>query len=390
MKLKWKKYGTCSHLDESNVNVPRETPAKSGVPSVCLACRSKKTRCDRVRPVCGSCAASNVACHYDHSPQALIADRHPSLSVYHDDTEMSVGDERPTNENHSSLLTYSASTGSRQQGAAQAEQLTTYQHERAKPARLTLESSSVELLANSACGNGESYKSVPLLTSAPDWRSFKEAFLEASMRENTYDVLIGSKKEPTMLPGEEIPVDDWNEYIKQLGIFNRRNSVLLGALWGSLAPPVKSHVSSLRNAHEAWSVLEGMFLPRGSDLALQRYTDLHAVTLRESGSFDNYVYRLETKYHEFDSLSSRKETNLSHHSPRKANSHAESPEAMLCFLFLMNMGPEYRNVLENLCKNINVGGFGSGEKLSFKELTTYVRRAMAMEWEEATRTGGSR
>ncbi|KAF2212579.1 hypothetical protein CERZMDRAFT_40405, partial [Cercospora zeae-maydis SCOH1-5] len=73
MKLKYKKFGTCAHhgesnLAEANVSATPATARKGGIASACTSCRAKRTKCDSVRPKCGTCAKSGSDCAYDHAP----------------------------------------------------------------------------------------------------------------------------------------------------------------------------------------------------------------------------------------------------------------------------------------------------------------------------------
>ena len=44
-------------------------------------------------------------------------------------------------------------------------------------------------------------------------------------------------------------------------------------------------------------------------------------------------------------------------------------EEALCFLFLQGLGPEYKRWIETLCATNNVGGFGTGARVGFREVT---------------------
>ena len=58
-------------------------------------------------------------------------------------------------------------------------------------------------------------------------------------------------------------------------------------------------------------------------------------------------------------------------------------EDALCFLFLQGLGPEWKRWIETLCATNNVGGFGTGLKVGFREVTK-----RAMEYEGVRRRGG--
>lgn len=50
-------------------NNPRETVRKRKlIQLACTRCRSRKTKCDGVRPACGICRKRSTECEYDHDP----------------------------------------------------------------------------------------------------------------------------------------------------------------------------------------------------------------------------------------------------------------------------------------------------------------------------------
>ncbi|CAK4029352.1 ATP-dependent helicase [Lecanosticta acicola] len=441
MKLKYNKYGTCA---QKGGDPPPAGPiekhahsAKSGFPSACDSCRSKKTKCDSMRPVCGACARAHLTCHYNHQPhpraqqprggnararasnaQAALQNNmegHAQAGASNGAqtgmrSSVPLGMQGPDHQDDQSMMDLDNNamdtSGYRalpnipvdlnQQSAQQAEQilatLANFQQEHVKPSRLSLESSSVEVLANSTCGNGDSYKSVaprPFSLGA-DWRLFRENFEAAAVKENAYDALIGDKKEPTNPnDGEgEVSVTDHNEYIKQLAIYKRRNDMLKIALRESLHPSLWSRISKHSHAHEMWTQLEDMCLPRGSDQAYQRFSDLFQVTHQQCGTLDNYIYALESRFNEFNLMAQTHETHRNHsalnqsHSERLKRAQGGDgtfPEWILCFLFLKNLAPQHQGLARNLCMKNNLGGYGSGERMTFKELAGFVRRAV--EWE---------
>nr|POE63694.1 hypothetical protein CFP56_04597 [Quercus suber] len=289
-----------------------------------------------------------------------------------------------------------------------------FQADHVRPTRLALESSVVELLATSSCGNGDLYKAVPMLTSASEWPAYSSSMIEVSMKENTYDVLSGIKSEP-IVPPNDCEVETWNEYIKQFAIFKRRNDMLLASIWGSLTPTFKTRVAKCKSAAQAWNLVEDMCQPHGSDQAFKMYTELHNVTLQTSRDLHDYVQRLEQAYVDLahlkmshqqaqdsigissslsingrlsshTSLTSTLATSSAAHAKRNARTLGDAsdvfPEESLCFLFLTNLGPSFRSWAETICATNNVGGFGTGVKLGFREL---CRRAL--EWEATRRRG---
>ncbi|KAH9833359.1 FAR1 DNA-binding domain [Teratosphaeria destructans] len=436
MKLKFKKYGTCQHIPNQFSKDPDKT---AGLPSACLSCRAKKTRCDSQRPVCGTCMNNGMRCEYDHQPgevgpahQRANAPSSAQATPARQQTQAVATAPTPTDSGDGAMTstTANAATTSRtrnQRGPTelaknreQANQilqdLQNFQNEYVKPKRLDINSSTVEILAQSSCGNGDSYKSVPPLTRTTDWQAFSEAFVEASLKENTNDVLIGEKTEPVRpighAPGEsdlntgargggngEIDVEDWNEYIKQLAIFNRRNQALLGALWGSLSPSFRTRVQGFRYASQAWHALLEMCYPRGSDQAWRLYNEMCNITLEScGGSIMDYSSSLQTKYAEFCRL--RLSTQYPHdkgerYNPRMLNTPNAGPstpngqhknligtggdvlsEEAVCFLFLRNLGPTYSRWVEQLCMTSNIAGFGTGFKLSLRDL---IKRAEELD-----------
>lgn len=443
MKLKFNKYGTCAQKGGEPVPVEKPPPStKTGFPSACDACRSKKTKCDSVRPVCGACMRTKTACHYNHQPhpRAQQPPRQNSTQAQAGASRTRTGQQNNANVNNhqpgasnglqsglqsviapamqqglqnqddSSMMLDSSTIDNsgfqamsnnpldnqQQQNARQAEQvlaaLANFQQEHVKPTRLSLESSSVEVLANSTCGNGDSYKAV---TPRPfglgsDWRLFKENFMAAAVKENAYDVLIGVKKEPQKPTDEdgEVTIEQHNEYIKQLAIFKRRNEMLKIGIKESLHPTLWSRVSMVKTAWEIWGHLEDMCMPRGSDQAYARFQDLVMITHQQCGTLDNYIYTLESKFHEFNQMAHHHETRRAASALNQSNlekvkraqgGDGTFPEWILCFVFLKNLGLQHQPLAQNLCKKNNIGGYGSGERVTFKELTSLVKRAI--EWE---------
>nr|POE51644.1 hypothetical protein CFP56_25851 [Quercus suber] len=422
MKLKFNKYGTCV---KDGLPERSNTAGKGGVPSACLRCRQKRVKCNSVRPTCGTCTTDGTACEYDHEPiefpthevngsRATPEIDGPSLAGLA--TQMDQSAEQRTSQTQPRQGRQALRTD---EGLERAQrimsELQSFQAEHVRPTRLALESSAVELLAISSCGNGDLYKSVPLLTSAANWPTYSSLMIGASMKENTYDVLIGIKNEPPV-PPTDCEVETWNEYIKQFAIFKRRNDLLLASIWGSLAPSFKTRVAKCKSAAQAWNLVEDMCQPHGSDQAFKAYADLQSITLQTSRDLNDYIQRIEQAYTDLvrirlyhqqaqDSIgiSSTLSTNTrspSHTNttngpttpaagPAKRNCRTLGdaldvfPEESLCFLFLTNLGSVFRSWAEMICATNNVGGFGTGVKVGFRELS---RRAI--EWDAGRRRGG--
>ncbi|KAI7541930.1 hypothetical protein KC331_g8276 [Hortaea werneckii] len=280
------------------------------------------------------------------------------------------------------------------------QDLQAFRADHVKPKRLDLNSSSVEILAQSSTGNLDSYKSVPKLSVASDWSAFADAFVEASLKENTYSTLTGEKTEPARpVPqaGEsEVEVEDWNEYIKQTAIFHRRNSALLGGLWSNIAPSFRARIKGYYAASQAWQCLEEMCAPRGSGDALKMWNELHDITLETcGGSVEAFAERLELKWLEFcrfrlsalhphhktpRSSARRENATISAHEGSTSGSMTDAsdvfPEEALTLLFLRNLGQQYHRWTENLCAMSNVAGFGTGPRIGFRET---VKRCLEFE-----------
>lgn len=416
MKLKWKKYGTCQHLP----NQYSKDPAKTmGMPSACLACRAKKTRCDSQRPTCANCVQKGIQCEYNHEPaQSSANPQSPSASSppqpNHPTADLSTATRTTARSGRRGVTTLAQNREEASQILADLQQ---YQMEHIKPKRLELNSSSVEILAQSSCGNGDSYRRVPTLYLTGDWQSYADEFLEASLKENTYDVLLGIKAEPPRPDGrtpgdgslntghrgpaggteDEIDVEVWNEYVKQVAIFNRRNQALLGAMWGSLSPSFRTRINGFKKASEAWAALEEMCCPRGSEQAWKLYSELYGITLASTPTknVSDYASRLETKYAEFCRLkisTQHPHDRLGRYHPNMASKSSAVggpataaeivPEEALCMLFLKGLGEEWKKWVDSLCQTSNVGGFGTGFKLGLRDL---VKKAVEIEgsWKEA-------
>lgn len=444
MKLKWKKYGTCVHnpgqYSKEGDGIQQRPPGRdAGRPSACSRCRAKKQRCDSARPVCGQCVEINTEseCHYDHPPppggtgppgtadEGLLRPATASTSPNIEANDVAT----------TSAPVVTTRGGRRPQTQlgvqrAQAEQilqdLQSFQADHVKPKRLDLNSSSVEILAQSSCGNLDSYKNIPTLYAASEWQAFSDAFLEASLKENTFATLMGEKSGPPHpLPqaGEaEVDIEDWNEYIKRTAIYHRRNGALLGALWGNVAPAFRTRINNFKSASQAWSALEDMCCPRGSDQAWNLYTEMTEITLDVcGGDVQEYITRIETAWHYFLRLrmssllpqdrvgrhradltsgiqgrshttasASMTSNNAGTSTLTSYSSNAMSPadvfpEESLCLLFLKNLGEGYRRWVDTLCMTSNIGGFGTGMKLGFHEV---AKKALEFEAGQKNRGNG--
>ena len=223
-----------------------------------------------------------------------------------------------------------------------------------------------------------------------DWKKYREAFEFAAIKENCIDVLQGHKREPDRpkpAEGETIvEVEVHNEYIKQLAIFKRRNEMLKLGFRETLAPALWSRVKLLRTAREILTALDDMCCPRGSDQAYTRFQSIVDVTLQACGNnLDHYIHTLELKWGEFNELANTHESRRNSSAlnmsaaevlKRKIAGNGTFPEEMLCFLFLKNLGQQHQALAANLCKKNNIGGFGSGERCGFKELSGQVKRSL--------------
>ncbi|KAK3677797.1 hypothetical protein LTR78_002647 [Recurvomyces mirabilis] len=403
MKLKFKKFGTCITHGKAHA---RSGDRPFGATIACNRCRKKKCKCDRSRPTCQQCQIDKAECVYDKETTIepnLLNDIRATAAAGDQDTDMDIS--IVEQEGPSQQTPTSGSRGQTQlsRNRAAAEQilndLRTFQSEHVKAKRLDLKSSSVEILAQSSCGSGTSYTKVPTLTLPKDWDAFSEAFVEASQKENLYDTLLGERGEPIApVVGEdeeEVDVDDWNEYIKQQAIFNRRNGLLLGSLWSALGPSFRTRVQGFKKAADAWASLEEICSPRGSEHAYKKFSELTDTNLETCGNdLQEYIGRLETAWHAFAKIKRSQQVphdTLGRHRVELSTStrlqHGSSgtpggsgadvlPEETLCFLFLRGLGDRYRRWVETLCQTSNVAGFGTGYRVGFKDLTK-----RAAEWE---------
>lgn len=269
-------------------------------------------------------------------------------------------------------------------------QLKAFQAEHINQERLTLESSTVEVLAHSSCGNGDSYNNLPILTTEKDWPAFRDALKQAALKENTHDVLIGAKLEPQRPPPNVntglIDVDVWNEYIRQLAIYNRRNQLLLSALLQKTAPVFKNRIQVVNTATQAYLFLEDICAPRGSLTAFQTYNTLHTTTLASCNSnLQSYISTLESHWKSFRELKVNQGN-----TPVTSAKYPDAPamiiaknlptsggevvsEEVMVFVFLRGLGDAWEGWVDGICRTSNVGGFGTGERLGWKEV---CRRAV--------------
>lgn len=381
MKIKWKKYGSCA--TGADDGIPKAPPAQTqpAVQSVaCNSCRSKKTKCDRARPVCGTCTKSHAACHYNHDQQMQQnASRRESLMTHvPEDSIMQL----PGNDVDAPIgvLPPASPKVARRPRASAAAPSAPPQSIPADPTRemkLSLSSSSVEVLAYASCGNGDSYKSVPRLLSTVDWAEYQDAFLEAAMKENTWEVLTGVKQEP-VAPPSNVSTEEWNEHIRQLAIYHRRNHVLLAAIRGSLGPALKPRFGSYASAEKLWKALEETCSPSGSAQAFGRFRELLAITLESRGkNFERYAHDLHMKWCEFNDAS---QMNATLFGSSAGPGHVEGQpkaeafnEGLVCMLFLENLGSDHQRMAAEICRDHDICGLGSGPKLGFKALIELVR-----------------
>jgi hypothetical protein len=238
-----------------------------------------------------------------------------------------------------------------------------------------------------------------MLSRTIDWPQFRDAMVEAAMREYTYEVLIGAKIEPQkptgpLGEGGEIELDSWNEYIKQLAIYNRRNSALVAALRSHLAPSLQNRVQGYVHASLIWHALEDLCQPRGSETAWKLYNELHDITLANSSDLKDYIHRTNSAYSQFKLLKLNTSPQAGGWKPRgetAANTTTVEkgedalPEEMVCFLFLKNLGPAWRHWVDGLVATNNIGGFGTGDRLGLRELCKSAETYEAMQRRELGR-----
>lgn len=395
MKNRYKKWGTCAdriQRGENHVSTVRYK-SQNGMPIPCVQCRQKQVTCGSERPRCRNCEGVGGACEYSH---------HDQQTTNLEDTGFEGGAEAqidltattaPPQPSNSTRSNRAPAARSNTTTAEQTEQilasLKTFQAEHITPQRLTLSSSSVEVLAHSSCGNGDTYRSLPFLNTEQDWPAFRDAMVEAAMKENTFEVLVGLNAEPLKpcAGPEGMDIELWNEYIKQLAIHNRRNSLLISAMLAKVGPMFKNRLYMVQNAAQAWSALEDMCAPRGSATAYGLFCEVHSITLANSTSLQNYISRLDGVYTQFKQLKLNTGTqphtnartakrNENQHLPALPQTGSEAmPEESLIFLFLRGLGPEWKGWVEGMCMTSNIGGFGTGERLGWKEVWKAAVRA---------------
>lgn len=388
MKLKFKKFGTCA--EKRDVQTAGDA---------CTGCKSRKIRCDSGHP-CSNCAQAGQQCAYDGG--SAIGPAHI------EDTPISA----PAPVMQQVLPPQPPPVVNPSRTQAILADLQNFQAAHVRPTRLTLQSSAVEVLAASSCGNGASFNIVPMLEHEGQWTTFRNAMSDAAMKENSFEVLMGEKVEP-IKPTDDVPVEEWNEYIRQLAIYNRRNISLVGAIVCRLSPALRPRIAHFRHASAIWQTLEDVCTPRGSEAAYRSFLDLHAITLQNSKDLKDYIVRLEMAWNELNRvphLASEKDfangapgrQHLTHFdndfaakntassttrgmrdgplSSRRAHFSNVMSEEMLCFLFLRNLGPEFKRMADTICATGNVGGFGTGRRLGFPALTR-----SAIEWDSTQR-----
>ena len=396
MKLKWKKWGTCADKLQS---IRKGTaPTGKHMESVCLACRGKRIACGRERPVCGNCELDGRRCEYDHEPAQHDDDDQHDLSDEVPPTQINY-DQQRQRQHQSDAIQRSTPNRGRMSGATQKqtqEILSTLQQftqEHIKPTRLTTQSSSVQVLAQSSCGDGKTYERVPSLNAERDWPAFRDGMFESSLKEGTYDVLTGTQDEPERprndqwKEGEAAEIDAWNEYVKQLAIHKRRSDMLFHAFYKKLGPAFRSRIQALQKPAEVWALLESVCQPRGSEQAYRLFCDIQSISLANSEGLRDYVNRLDTAYSQFKEL---KINSMAHQQPAGVSGTGRStrpknraqtgkdaiPDEMMVFLFLKGLGSDWARWVEGLCATNNIAGFGTGDRLGFQEV---CKRALGYE-----------
>lgn len=404
MKLKYNKYGTCADPKSKETRSATQTKMAGGA---CHKCRAKHYACDGRRPVCNKCEQNDTAaeCVYDER-QTRQPDQLPTqetqdaadgqqaaasddVTMLTDDTRREHARERERPGPRAGRGRPSNTRVSNNDPAAAGEileELRKFQKEHFVPQRLELRSSAVETLAQATCGTGSHYKNLPLLSSPHEWQYFKSAVIEAALKENAHDVLLGRKGEPTRPDpiegdvGKPAEVDRWNEYIKQLAIYNRRNEILLAGLLSKVGHYYRARVSGIESASGVWALLEDLFKPRGCEQAFHLFVEMNSISLANSADLKDYVYRLESTYDKFKQLPLNTTPLYPSQQARGVNRVKDGgeamPEEMVCLLFLQNLGPEWRRWVDGLCATNNIGGFGTGERLGLKEL---CKRAIGYE-----------
>lgn len=405
MKLKYNKYGSCS--GEPKTKEKRTGAQTKMAGGACHKCRAKHYACDGRRPVCTKCEQSNSAeeCVYDdqrkkqqdQTPNQMNQDGQDDQEAGASDDVTMPLDETPQQQPRERQR-HGPPAGRRRPSAARAsnadpevtgeilEGLRKFQEENFAPQRLTLQSSTVETLAQATCGNGSNYKNLPLLSSPHEWPYFKSAVIEAALKENAHDVLVGRKSEPARPDaadgevGKPQEINAWNEYIKQLAVYNRRNDILLANLLSKMGPYYRTRVTGIETASGVWNMLEDLFQPRGCEQAFRLFVEMSSIALANSADLKDYVYRLESTYEKFKQLplntTPLNPSQLGRGVSRIKDGGEAVPEEMVCLLFLQNLGPEWRRWVDGLCATNNIGGFGTGDRLGLKEL---CKRAVGYE-----------
>lgn len=426
MKMKWKKHGTCADR-QSAIRLARDSAKRAGVTATCDSCQGTKKWCSAERPTCAQCIHSGLQCKYtnddafdflpmdleeDDGAQAEMQNVQPDLGTtvapataapavapapapattthtrVQIDPALPPPQQEPSHTRPRGPGWHPVRPTQQRQSAATEQILANirnFQKEHVAPTKLSLQSSSVEVLANASCGTGDSFKSVPVLFDPKDWPSYREAMISAARKENTADVLTGDKTEPTN-PGNsaEVPVEDRNEYIRQQAIFNRRNAIQLSAIWDRLSPSLRNRIKGAEKASQAWSTLEELCQPHGSQQAFKLYLELHSTTLAScNNNLHDYVAHVTSTYDQFSLLKvNRSPPNLSRRAEalsRVRTGGEAMPEEMVCFLFLKGLGEDWAKWVEGLVATNNIGGFGTGDRLGLRELGKRALGYQAMQ-----------
>ena len=375
MKGKWRRFGSSAYNKEGGVEVQERSGRQgTGVATACAGCRRRKVACGSQRPSCRQCQRSSMECEYDHE-----LDMPPEGGDEEGEVEASQPDLTTPIHRETSSTAANNHTSTRSQAAATREMLESllpFQAEAITRERLHLQSSSVEVLAQSSCGNGESFKAVPTLSHKGEWEHWKEAVFEAARKENCYDVLVGRKTEPVKLPpprnGED-DVETWNEFIKQLAIYNRRNDILFYGLRRNLSPQLRSRYQQQPHAAQIWSELEDTMSPSGSTASWTLFNSLLNTSLANSADLKDYIARLTATHHQFQQLKVNTSPLSANRSQVPSSGIARGggevlTEEVVTLLFLRGLGEGWEGFVEGLVGTCNLAGFGTGERVGFREV----------------------
>ena len=225
--------------------------------------------------------------------------------------------------------------------------------------RLQLSDPAVKDLARASCPNDT--HSLPRLLGEANWQQWTDALQHAALMAGTDAVLNGESKHPPSLD-EQTPTAEWNDNIRRITVWRRRNESLLKAMRDASAVDLTAFDGS--NAHQTYLGLRSKY--RISDN--QRVQDLYEqhIMLPNTELADSprdIANSLQSAFNQYNHSVAR-------------NVEQRLPENFLKMEFLMSLDEVYGDWCKTLMKEQNVLALDQGLALTFNELVDLVTKVI--------------